>query len=231
MLVRRREPAGFLVYLTRRSSHSRFMPDAFVFPGGAVDEADRSAVALARLHGAVAGIAPEVAVAAFRELFEEAGVLIACDRAGAPSTLDTARLRAWREELTKGADFSALLAREDLALDARELIYYSHWITPLAQPVRFDTHFFVARAPEGQTAEADAIEVHDGDWFAPSEALEAAARDELSIMFPTRKHLERMAAFDSLEAFLAHARTRTSIAPITPHIRDGNIEFAESETW
>jgi 8-oxo-dGTP pyrophosphatase MutT (NUDIX family) len=230
MLLRRREPAGLLVYLTRRSSHSRFMPGAFVFPGGAVDEADRSATALERLHGAVAGIAPEFAVAAFRELFEEAGVLIACDRAGAAANLDSGRLIAWRAELAQGADFAALLAREDLALDARELIYYSNWITPLVQPVRFDTHFFVARAPDGQTALADAIEVHDGAWFAPRDALEAAARNELSIMFPTRKHLERLAEYDSPDAFLEHARART-IAAVTPHIRDGNIEFAEAETW
>jgi len=230
MLVRRREPEGLLVYLTRRSSQSRFMPDAFVFPGGAVDSADRSAGALARLHGTVAGSAPEFAIAALRELFEEAGVLIACNQAGRAAILEAEHLGALRAELAQGMSFAALLAREGLALDARELIYYSNWITPLAQPVRFDTHFFVARAPEGQIAVADALEVHDGAWFAPREALQAAARDELSIMFPTRKHLERLAEYDSLDAFLSHARERT-IAAITPHIRDGNIEFAEEQAW
>jgi 8-oxo-dGTP pyrophosphatase MutT (NUDIX family) len=232
MLVRPRAGGGLLVYLTRRSSRSRFMPDAYVFPGGTLDASDRSAAARARLYGSVDGIAEDLAVAALRELFEEAGVLIVCDRAGKPAIVDPERLALIRRELTKGVPLPTLLEREQMFLDARELVYYSNWITPEREPLRFDTHFFIATAPEGQIAIADAVEVHDGAWFEPHDALARAEREELRIMFPTRKHLERLAAHDSIASLFAHARSRNAIRPIMPFMRDGKIEFMpESEAW
>src|ERR1700688_3095170 len=137
MLVRPRAGARLLVYLTRRSSRSRFMPDAYVFPGGTLDASDRSAAARARLYGSGDGIAEEVYVAALRELFEEAGVLIVCDRARKPAIVDPERLALMRHELTKGLPLPTLLERERLFLDARELVYYSNWITPERETLRF----------------------------------------------------------------------------------------------
>jgi recombination protein RecT len=232
MLVRQHAGGGLLVYLTRRSSRSRFMPDAFVFPGGTLDSQDKTALARAHLYGAVAGIGEEFAIAALRELFEEAGVLIVCDAAGDPTSVVPDRLALLRQDLVKAMPFATLLEREGLFLDARELVYYSRWITPEREPLRFDTHFFIATAPEGQIAVADAVEVHDGAWFAPHEALERADRDELRIMFPTRRHLERLAAHDSIESLLEHARSRTQIGAILPFMRDGRIEFMPGgEAW
>jgi 8-oxo-dGTP pyrophosphatase MutT (NUDIX family) len=232
MLVRPRAGAGLLVYLTRRSSRSRFMPDAYVFPGGTLDAADRSASAHARLYGSVEGIEPEFAIVALRELFEEAGVLIACDAAGNPASVDRERLALLRQELSEGIPLATLLEREQFFLDARELVYYSNWITPESEPLRFDAHFFIATAPEGQIAVADAVEVHDGAWFEPRDALARADRGELRIMFPTRKHLERLAAHDSVASLFAHARSRTAVRPILPFMRDGEIEFMpEGEAW
>jgi 8-oxo-dGTP pyrophosphatase MutT (NUDIX family) len=208
------------------------MPDAYVFPGGTLDAADRSAPARARLYGSVAGIEPEFAIGALRELFEEAGVLIACDAAGEPASIQAERLALLRQELTEGIPLAILLERENLFLDARELVYYSNWITPEREPLRFDTHFFIATAPEGQSAIADAVEVHDGAWFEPHDALARAERGELRIMFPTRKHLERLAASDSLATLLDHARSRGAVRPILPFMRDGQIEYMpEGETW
>jgi 8-oxo-dGTP pyrophosphatase MutT (NUDIX family) len=232
MLVRPRASGGLLVYLTRRSSKSRFMPGAYVFPGGTVDAADTSATARARLFGSVAGVAPEFATAALRELFEEAGVLVVCDASGDAALIAPERLALLRRELGGGIPFATLLEREGLFLDARELVYYSNWITPESEPLRFDTHFFIATAPEGQIAVADAVEVHDGEWLEPNDALARAERDELSIMFPTRKHLERLAAHDSVASLLAHARSRTAVRPILPVMRDKKIEFMpEGEAW
>jgi len=208
------------------------MPDAYVFPGGTLDGEDRTPAARARLYGAVAGIDEEFGIAALRELFEEAGVLIVCDAAGDPAAMEPERLALLRKELTQGIPLATLLEREGLFLDARELVYYSHWITPEREPLRFDAHFFIATAPEGQIAIADAVEVHDGAWFAPRDALERADREELRIMFPTRKHLERLAAHDSITSLLEHARSRTAISPILPFMRDGQIEFThEGEAW
>jgi 8-oxo-dGTP pyrophosphatase MutT (NUDIX family) len=224
--------AGFAVYLTRRSERARFMPGAYVFPGGAVDAADGEPAARNRLFGAVDGIDGAFAIAALRELFEEAGVLIACRHDGSPARIPPDSLRDLRRALVQGRTFAALLSEDDLHLDARELVYYSNWITPLAEPLRFDTHFFIASPPEGQIAEADAVEVHDGVWLEPRAALDEAAHDRLQLMFPTRKHLERLAEFDSLERFLAHARQRAPlVAPIVPEVRDGVPYFTEGEAW
>jgi len=194
---------GISVYMTRRSSRSRFMPDAYVFPGGAVDAADGEPPAA-------------FSVAALRELFEEAGVLLACDAAGIPAALDAGVLTTLRSEAAGGALLTALLEQRGLRLDLGALTYYSNWITPQNEPIRFDAHFFVARAPEGQIAAADAIEVHDGRWIVAADALARADRGELTIRFPTRKHLERIARYRDVDAFLAHARER-AIAAVMPY--------------
>jgi 8-oxo-dGTP pyrophosphatase MutT (NUDIX family) len=230
MLVREGEQ-GLSVYMARRSGRSSFVPDAYVFPGGGVDEADRSPELLSRLNGEAAP-APEFAIAALRELFEEAGILIASDFAGRPAALGADKLGALRAERHAGRPLDALLERERLYLDARDLIHYSNWITPLSEPLRFDVHFYLAPAPHGQVASVDAVEVHDGQWLAPSEALERARRGELTIIFPTRMHLERLAAFSTLEDLFAHARGRV-VTPVMPYQRDDGIfDFAPgTENW
>lgn len=232
MLVRDRPEHGLAVYMTRRSARSRFVPDAYVFPGGTVDAGDRRPESFARLAGAVPGCSAEFVVAALRELLEEAGVLIARRHGEAPTTLSVDLRAELRAELAGGAFFADSLERRGLFLDARELTYYSNWITPESEPLRFDVHFFIARAPHGQEPAADAVEVHDGRWLGPAEALERARRGELSIIFPTRKHLERLAAFSSVDELLANARERR-ISPVLTYQRsDGEYDVQPGhEAW
>jgi 8-oxo-dGTP pyrophosphatase MutT (NUDIX family) len=175
---------------------------------------------------------PELAAAAIRELFEEAGILFARDAAGVAISPEAAELADLRAERVRGVRFDELLARRGLVPDAGALYYYSNWITPVTEPRRFDTHFFVARAPDDQIAAADAVEVHDGTWLAPAEAIARGDRGEMTIIFPTRKHLERLAAFRDVDAVLAHARAR-SVAPVMPIERpDGTFAFAvDNDTW
>lgn len=230
-MLLRPETNGFSVYMTRRSSHSRFMPDAYVFPGGAVDPGDGEPALLARLHGPPHAAGPNVAVAALRELLEEAGVLIACGPGGAARTVEPAVLATLRAELARGEPFVSLLRRYDLHLNSDALAYYSNWITPEGEPIRFDTHFFVAHAPPRQIAAADAVEVHDGVWLAPADALARGERNEMTIRFPTRKHLERLAAFEDVDSALAHARQR-SIRPIMPVLTpEQRISFEGPDPW
>jgi len=216
--------------MLRRSSKSRFMPRAFVFPGGAVDEADRVLARGDRVRGLHAPGEADLAIAALRELFEEAGILIAGRGDGASATLTAAEMAALRIALRDGAPFDGLLAEHDLILDAGALTYYSNWITPRSEPIRFDTHFFIARAPENQIAAADAFEVHDGIWIAPPLALERARSGEMTIIFPTLKHLERLAQFDDVEAVLAHARER-EIKPVMPFERSSGVFTFDNEAW
>ncbi len=233
MLVRDRPDGGIAVYMTRRGASSPFMPDAYVFPGGAAEGADRAPEMLARLHAGAPGAAPGLAVTALRELFEEAGILLACAPDGEARGLPAESLAAWRAGLLTGErSLLSILEASDAYLDGRELVYYSNWITPAVEPRRFDAHFFIARAPLGQTAAADAIEVHDGVWIAPDEALERGRSGELSLVFPTIKHLERLAEAASVDALLRVARAR-AVRPIQPDALPGGIFVIppDQEPW
>lgn len=221
---------GIEVLLTRRSSKSSFVPDAYVFPGGAVDAADGTPEMTALLNARLR--APAFTVAAVRELFEEAGILLVVTEDGARAALDAARLREMRAALLGGVSFAGLLRQARLRVDAANVLPYSNWITPLEEPKRFDTHFFAALAPGDQIAEADGSEVHDGRWFEPAAALARAQAGELSIIFPTRKHLERIAAHSGASSFLAAARSR-AIKPVLAVSLGGN-EFglpADAGEW
>ena len=107
--------------------------------------------------------------------------------------------------------------------DPAKLVKFSRWITPPEVKIRFDTHFFLAPAPPGQEPRIDGDECVDFGWFAPADALAAAKRDEIALVFPTIKHLEQLAAFASADAVLAYARDR-DVHPVVPRvIKEGEI--------
>jgi 8-oxo-dGTP pyrophosphatase MutT (NUDIX family) len=99
---------------------------------------------------------------------------------------------------------------------------YSRWITPERIAIRFDTHFFVARAPAGAVARADGAECIDARWVTPGAAVEACGREELELAFPTLSHLQELAAFGTVEALLAHARGRVIVAVRPRVVGDGD---------
>jgi 8-oxo-dGTP pyrophosphatase MutT (NUDIX family) len=104
-----------------------------------------------------------------------------------------------------------------------ELVPFSRWITPAQVKIRFDTWFFVARAPAGADVQIDNAEVVDARWLRPQDALEAGQRDELLLVFPTIKHLEQLAEFDSVDHALAEARSR-KVQPVEPRVLvDGGV--------
>jgi 8-oxo-dGTP pyrophosphatase MutT (NUDIX family) len=230
MLVRDLAPRGIEVFVVRRSARSAFMPDAYVFPGGALDAGDAAPQAVARLDSVPAGVPAEFAVAAIRELFEEAGVLLAHRPDGAPPAHGD--VAAARVALARDG-FDATIERLQLTLSGSALSYYSRWITPPVETTRrFDTRFFVARAPEGQRASADAVETHDGLWISPADALARGDRGEIVLVFPTRKHLERLAGFGSVAELVEHTHERTP-RPIMPDVdADGTISLPpELQAW
>ena len=108
-------------------------------------------------------------------------------------------------------------------LDPDTLVPFSRWITPRQVNVRFDTHFFVARAPADANPRCDGEECVDIRWIGPAAALEAGRRDELMLVFPTIKHLEQLAEFASVEDLIEHARSRR-VQPVEPKVlMDGGI--------
>ncbi len=186
MLVREGE-AGVEVLLVRRSSRSAFAPDAFVFPGGTVDPEDYATAVNNSGHRVVDEF-----------------------RAETPDALPTT------EEPIGAADAAALIAaavrelREEAAVEIapERLVFFSHWITPPTEPRRYNTHFFLAAGDAGVAASADAFETHDAQWIAPSLALERYARREMHLVYPTIKHLERLAMFVRVADAIAYARTK-----------------------
>ena len=241
MLLRAEERApSFEVLMLRRSAKSAFAPDVFAFPGGAVEPADYSDQARARIHGldrarlarmfratrAASLDDPTLAeledadraalmVAAARELFEEGGVLL-----GKPLNSDVgiASLNDARDALWHGeSDFAEILRNHDLWLDASGLELFSVWVTPPNEARRFYAHFFIARA-DRQLAAADRVETHDEIWIEPKAALSEYEAARFAMVYPTIKHIERLAAFGSVEEVLEFACTKP-ILRIMPHTR------------
>ena len=101
--------------------------------------------------------------------------------------------------------------------DPGALLPFSRWITPAEVKTRFDTWFFLAPLPDGATPRVDGGEVVDARWYPPAEALAAGRRGELLLVFPTIKHLEQLASFESVDALLAHARGR-EVRPVQPRV-------------
>ncbi|HLI97887.1 MAG TPA: hypothetical protein VKT72_17600 [Candidatus Baltobacteraceae bacterium] len=252
MLVRPAGQAGFEVFMLRRSEASHFAPDVFVFPGGTLDTADYSDRALARARGIddaalrrqfraqslpsfpapFATPPPHEAaglmVAAVRELYEEAGVLLACDERGEPlSDADLAPHRSLlhdsRAQVQRGdIQFYDVLERIGAYANGNALTLFSQWITPPVFPRRYNAHFFLALASPDQAAVADAFETHDGVWIAPRAALEQHAAGGFRMVYPTIKHIERLAQFDDVESLFAFAKSKPiySIMPQTPSERE-----------
>ena len=102
-------------------------------------------------------------------------------------------------------------------VDRGALVKFSRWITPPEVRIRFDTHFFLAPAPDGQEPRVDGDECVDWGWFAPQAALDAAMRDEIALVFPTIKHLEQLAGFANADAVLDFARGR-DVGPVQPRV-------------
>ena len=228
VIVTRDGDLGIEVYLLRRSSRATAMPDAYVFPGGTLDTGDKSPQARMRLVGEWRPSEPAFTYAAIRETFEECGLLFAMS-AIPHEALRTARTRMLKGERT----FNETLNDLDAKLDARAVRYFSRWITPVVNPHRFDARFFVARAPEHQIAEADELETYDGRWIRPADALALAERQEIQMIFPTIKHLERLTTFATVDALFAFAETKTTM-PVTPAVRPGPSFFLPAhleETW
>src|SRR5580704_3266188 len=101
--------------------------------------------------------------------------------------------------------------------DPAKLIAFSRWITPAEVKTRYDTWFYLASLPTGAEAKADGAEVVNARWYSPAAALEARARGELFMVFPTIKHLEQLAGFASADALLAHARGQ-EVHPVQPRV-------------
>ena len=200
--------AGPQVLMLQRTQSAAFLGGAYVFAGGSLDAADDDGRIVARVRG-LSLPTPPVAywIAAIRECFEEAGILLACDAQGQfVSAARAAELAHYRSR-----PFVELLQGEDLYLPASELAYCGHWITAPGRARRFDTRFFVARAPDGQEGSHDAGEMVHALWITPREALERGARGEIELVHATRETLSELKNFATAAEAIRHVRSLNEI--------------------
>lgn len=226
-------PEGFEVLMLRRNLRSDFVGGAYVFPGGGVDAADAGA----RAEGVTRGVTEEEAsqrlnissggqayyVAGLRELFEEGGLLLVSDRDGGSANFSDPevgrRMTQHRRAINgAGLGFIEMIENEQLLLDLGELAYFAHWITPRGLTRRYDTRFFVARAPRDQIAVHDAGETIADRWLRPIGALEAHARGEFDMMFPTIRILESIQYFSLASDVVAFANSLAAIEAVEPRL-------------
>ena len=227
VLLRERE--SLEVYFVQRNLRTAFMKGAYVFPGGRLDELDRSTPdptwcrGLDRVAGHWADLssveAGAYAVAAIRELFEEAGVLLATDVHGQTITGrgDAAgRLAESRAAVHRGeALFRDVLRREGWLASLDALLPLAHWVTPSDEPRRYDTRFYWAALPAGQSPTHVADETLGGLWLTPGEALDRNVARDIQLPPPTMKILEDLHGLASIRdvAAFAAADSRPRLEP------------------
>ena len=217
---------GLEVLLMRRNRNAGFVPGAYVFPGGRVDRTDATAETLDRLDGLTPEVAedrlalpgadpPAIAyyLAALREAFEETGILVGRTEDGAPlSTAATSPAvdRVRDDVMEDRIGFGEALSRLGCRVDGASVEYLAHWITPLAEPRRYDTRFFAARVTGESEPIVDPREMTDAVWITPEGALDRYGEGSLPMVFPTIKTLERLAGYPDA----ATALQRIGAAPV-----------------
>jgi 8-oxo-dGTP pyrophosphatase MutT (NUDIX family) len=158
--------------------------------------------------------------AALREAFEETGILLARADPASPSRIDDeGALSVARRALLDGvATLRQLAVGNGVRLAGDSLAYLAHWITPLPEPRRYDTRFFLALAPEGAECDAHGEEMTDALWCGPAEVVERFERGEMKMLPPTVHTLRRLAEFATAGDALAAFRD-ADVPPITPRMR------------
>jgi len=219
ILLIRDGAAGLEVFMVVRHHMIAFAPNAQVFPGGRVDKADHDLVPLSSFPELAPDSVP-FRVAAIREAYEECGILLARHRVGgqyvaADRVPGFARLD--ENGHAKPEDFPNLLKDEDLVPAVDALVPYSHWITPVFSPMRFDTHFFLAVAPPGQEGCHDGREAVDSLWASPAQTIAEAEAGKRRVEFPTRMNLRPLLGCANTTEAMVAARAR-QVVTVVPEL-------------
>ena len=220
VILARNVSDGIEVFMMERTTAVEFAKGMHVFPGGALDRTDHHPEIASLCVGLDDKAASETLgieqgglaywIAAIRECFEESGLLLGYrgnDQLLELATDEAERLAALRLEMAQSKlSFIDILLKEQVKAATDRIAYYSHWVTQAGRPRRYDTRFFVAQAPEGQTALEDNYETVGQIWVRPDQAIDLHRSGTLNLMFPTIKTLESLAPFKYVEELLEYAR-------------------------
>jgi 8-oxo-dGTP pyrophosphatase MutT (NUDIX family) len=199
ILLRRADPVGFEVFMLRRTKGASFMASAFVFPGGAAETGE------------------DARTTAARELFEEAGVLLAKETEEA-DTMEVLSMNTLRKRMNDGVNAAQLMKDAGLAWSTDSLLPWAHWITPSIEPKRFSARFFVCELPSGQVPTFDSVETVEQLWVTPHDAIARAG--ELNLPPPQIRTMWELAEHGTIAQVFAAARERsTEPHPIMPRLK------------
>lgn len=200
-----RDEATLEVLMVARHYEIDFASGALVFPGGKANSEDEADDWGGLVDGQFDGTQRAARICAIREAFEESGVLLARERLARGTGAEligpdiAERLAPMRGAVDRQEQsFLELIGDNGLVLALDTLIHFGHWITPAMMPKRFDTHFYLAPTPSEQIASHDGRETTDARWLNPQMALDLAAREEATIIFPTRMNLRKLATAQSV---------------------------------
>lgn len=204
IILLRRQGEGFEVFFVRRHRGSSFMASAYVFPGGAAEAGE------------------DARTAAARELFEEAGVLLAKQAERRDSdTLVRSSQEDLRKRILGGVPAADALELAGLQWSTESLVPWSHWITPSIEPKRFSARFFVVELPYGQDPHCDETETVDQVWVTPQDGLARSA--ELQLPPPQVRTLWELSQCATIRDVLAAGRARSEEPhPIMPRLAPGD---------
>jgi 8-oxo-dGTP pyrophosphatase MutT (NUDIX family) len=216
-----RDQPSFEVLMVKRHHQIDFASGALVFPGGKSHAGDHDAAWSEHVLGWADFDADQrgLRIAAIREVFEEAGILLARRRNGAPIGGEACPMDV-RQAVDAGTTHFLDVVRDlEARLDLSMLTTFARWITPPLTPKRFDTWFYVVKAPDDQLAACDGRETVDAEWIAPSEALRLAEAGERKVIFPTRMNLKLLAEASDAADAVARAQAR-DLVTVQPQIQE-----------
>lgn len=227
ILMLRDGPSGLEAFMVVRHHQIDFASGALVFPGGKVDEGDFNVRAFCHGVDNLDDTTVALMAGALREAFEECGILLARPK-GSDELISGERLEQlshYRDRLHQGElSLVSFLENESLILACDQLQHFAHWITPDMMPKRFDTHFYLAAAPEDHLALHDGHESVDSVWISPSDAIKGAKDKTYTIIFPTLMNIEMLGESTTVDEAIKMAAERTivTVLPVVEKREDGN---------
>lgn len=237
VLLIRDSADGIEVFMVVRHQKIEFAGGALVFPGGRVDpeDADSRLEGHRGMHGTKPGREMALRVAAIRETFEEASVLLARERGGETligadrhaGLVERYRLPIYHGDIT----MADLAEKEKLDYACDLLVPFAHWITPESRPKRFDTHFYLAPTPFRVDALHDGTESVESVWITPQAAIASATAGRHSVMFPTRLNLGLLGRARTVDEAMTAAQNKdvVTVLPRSEKVEGGRIMHIPEE--
>ena len=231
ILLRERTPdleskdeCEFEVFMAKRHENARFMSEHHVFPGGSIDEQDSTKESKARLVGINESIIinlKEVCddpshlwIIATRELFEEAGILIATNKLGnslGNIEMNPKKLKKYQKKPQKNhITMTDILTKENLYYSASNFKYFGRFITPELSPIRFDTQFFLCKFPHSQKINLFYDELTEGLWSSPRQLIKSFKKRQIKLIFPQYSTLKRLKKFKTIQELFENSKNVSS---------------------